>query len=642
MSEVRSQPYAERKPPSLSGLDHDEKRSLSSTGTHAGEKKAAQASDEPSFKSRGVVGVEAMARAAAVSKKGKYSLWALAVLIYLLQWVAAMASSMTSSLSVFATSSFQQHSTGLSALSVATSIIGSVCLPFLSKLSDVFGRPHIYALCMVLQVVGYIITLKSPTLAAYVVGNVFSSIGSGGFDLLNSILMADLTPLKWRGLAMGLLTSPYLVTVWYTSEIVDALSTDGKWRWGYGMFAIIYPVIWIPACIAMFWLERRALKDNLINVEAALTGADDTDSKNAEVKVEEKTFLQKAYQVYQEVDTIGLLLLGFGWSLLLLPFSLYGNAKGGFENRSLIAMLAVGSACLVAFPIYEWKFAQFPAMPKRVLLNRSFITAIVINVVYMIAAYLQLLYLASYVYIVTDISVRDWNYYNNVQNMGLCGVAIIAGFLFKATGRFKMWQIFGLCIRIVGYGLLVDKNGVHSYGRLIMSQLLAGAGSAFSSLGSQVAAQASVPHQDVALVCSLLLLWSSIGAAIGEAVAGQYWGSHALDNLRKFIPVSAANDTLVEGFYEDITTIKAYDWSSAIREGATHAYETTVFPLWSAALGLSFICLIAACFQKNYALGNAQNAYDHKDTSGHPVVDDKNSTVERKTTWQKVWRFWDF
>lgn len=35
--------------------------------------------------------------------------------------------------------------------------------------------------------------------------------------------------------------------------------------------------------------------------------------------------------------------------------------------------------------------------------------------------------------------------------MGLCGVAIIAGFLFKATGRFKLWQIFGLCIRIIGY-----------------------------------------------------------------------------------------------------------------------------------------------------------------------------------------------
>lgn len=72
-------------------------------------------------------------------------------------------------------------------------------------------------------------------------------------------------------------------------------------------------------------------------------------------------------------------------------------------------MLAIGSACLVAYPFYEWKFAKYPSMPKRILLNRSFITAVVINFVYMLAAYLQLLYLASYVYIVTDIDVTHWN-----------------------------------------------------------------------------------------------------------------------------------------------------------------------------------------------------------------------------------------
>ncbi|BGP18788.1 hypothetical protein JCM10213v2_006868 [Rhodosporidiobolus nylandii] len=616
------QPYQEHKSPSAAD-DLDEKRSISSADTPPAGKKAQGTAGEPIYKSRGVVGVEAMARAAANSKRGKYSLWTLAVLIYLLQWVSAMASSMTSSLSVYATSSFQQHSTGLSALSVATSIIGSVCLPFISKLSDVFGRPHMYALCMVLETIGYIISLKSPTLAAYVVGSVFTSIGSGGFDLLNSVLMADLTPLKYRGLAMGLLTSPYLVTVWYTSEITAALSTDDKWRWGYG---------------------RRALNEGLINVEAARHCVEENAAESLEHAAQNKTVLQRMYQVYNEVDSIGLLLLGFGWSLLLLPFSLYGGADGGFHNRSLIAMLAVGSACLVAYPIYEWRWARFPSMPKRVLLNRSFATAVLINVVYMVAAYLQLLYLSSYVYIVTDISDRNWNYYNNIQNMGLCGVAIIAGLLFKATGRFKMWQIFGLVIRIVGYGLLVDKNGVHSYGRLVMSQLLAGAGSAFSSLGSQLAAQASVPHTDLALVCALLLLWSSIGAAIGEAVAGQYWGAHMPDNLAKYIPSSAANTTEIEGFYLDITTIKAYDWGSAVREGATKAYEATVYPLWSAALGLSFICLIAACFQKNYSLGDSQNAYDHKDTSGRVVAGETDSVdvVEKKTTWQKVWRFWDF
>ncbi|GAA6011435.1 hypothetical protein JCM11491_002784 [Sporobolomyces phaffii] len=612
----------------------DDKRSLASSHPAVDARP-----DEPKFKSRGVVGVEAMARYAAASKKGRYSLYTLGALIYVLQWVNAMASSMTGSLSVYATSSFQQHSSGLSALSVATSIIGSTSLPFLAKLSDVFGRPHIYAVCMVLQVIGYVISLKSPTLAAYIVGSVFSQIGSSGFDLLNTILMADLVPLKYRCLGMGLLSSPYIITVWYTSEIVEALSTDDKWRWGYGMYAIIFPVFWLPACYCMFWLERRALKEGLINVDAARAGIEDSQVELV-AKVEEKSLKEKVVQVFEEVDSIGLLLLGFGWSLLLLPFSLYGGAKGGFHNQSLIAMMAVGALCLLCYPVYEWKFAKFPSMPKRVLLNRSFATAVLINVVYFVAAYLQVLYLSSYVYIVTDISPRNWNYFNNVQNMGLCGVAIIAGLLITATHRFKFWQIFGLCIRAVGYGLLVDKNGVHNYARLIMSQFLSGAGSAFSSLGSQVATQASVPHQDLALVCALLLLWSSVGGAIGEAVAGQHWGSNMPKNLRKYLPASVTDEEITS-FYDDITAIKDYDFGSAVRQGAIKAYDKTVYPLWAAGLGVSFICIIAACFQKNYYLGNSQNAYDHKDSSGRVVADDRDHVVERKTLKQKILRFWD-
>lgn len=65
--------------------------------------------------------------------------------------------------------------------------------------------------------------------------------------------------------------------------------------------------------------------------------------------------------------------------------------------------------------------------------------------------------------------------------------------------------------------------------------------------------------------------------------------------------------------------------------------RSTVYPLWAAALGLSFIALIAACFQSayrllfslslsvgpsdqlcattgNFYLGEAQNAWDNKDT----------------------------
>lgn len=65
---------------------------------------------------------------------------------------------------------------------------------------------------------------------ADVVGNVLTAIGGSAITLLNSVLCADLVPLQWRGMTMGLLSTPYLATAWYTAEIASALGNAEGWR----------------------------------------------------------------------------------------------------------------------------------------------------------------------------------------------------------------------------------------------------------------------------------------------------------------------------------------------------------------------------------------------------------------------------
>ncbi|BGP13623.1 hypothetical protein JCM10213v2_001555 [Rhodosporidiobolus nylandii] len=617
---------------------------------------------EEVHKSAGVKRMEAVA-AAANLETGRWSLWVVAVSVFLMYWAYCQQSSTTYSYSVWATSSFAEHSSGLASMSIATSIVSSVCLPFLAKLSDVFSRPWLCVVSLVSYVIGFAIILKSPTLAAYVVGNVCTSIGSAGLGLLSSILCADLVPLRYRGLSQGILSAPYIVIPWYSSEIVAALANDNNWRWGYGMYVAIMPCVMGPGIAILFWLEHRANKSRILN--AAASGdvhAAEKAQAGSELSSPKMGLGSRIVLAWHELDGFGLLLLGFGWSL--------SGAKGGYSNPSLIAMYVVGALCLVAYPFYEYYGARFPSAPMRLIKNRTFVTAIIIDFIYMVAGYMQLLYLSSYVYappkssafagkaadlacclqrsawillndsyVVTDYTAKEWNYYNNTLTMGLCGGGVVAGILLWWTQRYKFLQILGLCTKIVGYGLLVDKNGVHDTGRLVASQALTGIGGSFSVIGSQVASQAAVPHQDVALAIALLSLWSSIGSAIGDAVAASVWGHHMPGNLAKFLPASV-NETERATFFGDITTIKAYPFDSEIRQGAIRAYEATVYPLWAAALGLSFIALIAACFQSNYFLGSAQNAYDKRDVTGRVVEEGQDERV-KATGWRRVLRFWD-
>lgn len=70
---------------------------------------------------------------------------------------------------------------------------------------------------------------------------------------------------------------------------------------------------------------------------------------------------------------------------------------------------------------------------------------------------------------------------------------------------------------------------IHSRGanasdaEIVWSQLLQGIGGGFAAVASQVGAQASVPHADVAMVTAVVLLITEIGGSVGSAVGEFYF-----------------------------------------------------------------------------------------------------------------------
>ena len=78
-----------------------------------------------------------------------------------------------------------------------------------------------------------------------------------------TILLGDLSPLKWRGFMQGLSSMPYVINFAISPRIVSALHVDtgnDNWRWGYGMFAIIIPACAAPILFVLYWGDYRAKK----------------------------------------------------------------------------------------------------------------------------------------------------------------------------------------------------------------------------------------------------------------------------------------------------------------------------------------------------------------------------------------------
>ena len=65
----------------------------------------------------------------------------------------------------------------------------------------------------------------------------------------------------------------------------------------------------------------------------------------------------------------------FGWSLLLLPFSLAGTAPNGWKTGYIIAMIVLGVVLLAAFVIWEKFFAPVQYFPFKYLKDRTVLGA---------------------------------------------------------------------------------------------------------------------------------------------------------------------------------------------------------------------------------------------------------------------------
>lgn len=578
------------------------------------------------IKDRGVYRVEALKKVLYSHEKGLQMRIILGVSLLLCAWASSLDTSVTMSLQPWATSAFQQHSMGIGTISIASQIISAISKPVWARTANIISRPTTYLFSMAFYVVGYIIVASSHTISAYIVGSAFSAAGSSGVNFLTLTIVADLTTLKWRALAAGMLNTPFIINTWYAGYIVLDLGPS-RWRWGYGIFCIIMPVVLSPAIIIMFVFESRAQK--YLEEETVTEYKQGVGFK--------KNWKKLIWRVLVEVDALGLILLGFAFALLLLPFSLYREAEGQWRNPSMIAMLCVGGVLIILFIIYEVVLAPFPIVPRKCL-NKTLIAAVVSSFISLVGGMLPLIYLTSYLLIVKEWSLKDWTYFNNTFTLASSIFGVVAGICMKLTHRHKIYQYFSMLVATIGYGIMIEGNlATTDTAKLVISQILNGMAASFGLAASSVALQASIPHRDLAISMSILSLFSSIGSSVGAAISSAIWQGKMVDALRKNMPPYISDEDVML-FFSNLGALKMFEPSTEIRQGAIMAYREVFFYFYPIALGLQVVNFVAVTLQRNYYLGDSHNAVEDEDGNSIPAEEqiiDKTST-KRKINWKHM------
>lgn len=285
--------------------------------------------------------------------------------ICLLAYATSLENQTTINLTIYATSAFKAHSLVATVL-VIQNIVLSVVKPPMSKIADVFGRFEAFTLSVFIYSIGYVQQAASDNVKTYAAAQVFYSAGSTGLQILIQIFIADTSDLANRALCSTLPSLPFLINVWLGSPLADRLLKSLSWRWGYGIWAIVLPIAYLPLALSLYINQRKAAKRGLLP-PSPFRGL---------------TYWQTAKHLWFELDIFGLLLICAAFSLLLIPLTL--AAKNGWDNPSLLAMLLIGALCLTIFPFWEKnkKLAPRAFFPFSLFRNRTVLAGVGISFFY--------------------------------------------------------------------------------------------------------------------------------------------------------------------------------------------------------------------------------------------------------------------
>lgn len=532
----------------------------------------------------GVQQVEAMA-----IMWSKTSLITTYVLIWVVYFVMLMQQSTATALLPYVASAFQLHSL-TPTVYVLSSIFGGVCNLTIAKILDIFGRPHGYALGIFISTIGVVMMAATNSVQMYAAAQVFWTIGNTALLYTINIFVADTTSLRNRGLMSALTSSPNLITTWLGGPIAEAFLKSAGWRWAFGMFSIMIPILCLPLFGLMMWYSIKAEKQGVVS------------------KKRETSIGRSILYYLREFDTVGLLLLSIGLALFLLPFNLYTYQALKWESPLIICLLVFGVLLLITFALWERFFATVTFIPFSLLLDRNVVGAWLLGLALFISYSCWTSLFGSYLQVVNNLSVTNASYVVQIYGFGSGLSAIATGLAIRYTGHFKAMTLYAaIPVYTLFMGLMIYfREPSMDIGYVVMCQIFISFTGGMMIITSQIAAMSAASHQHIAVVMAIVSMFSSIGGAIGGVVAGAIWQSIFPVKLLEYLPTEEMENYAM--IYGMIEVQLSYPVGSPTRIAIQRAYSDAQSMMLTAGTAVWVLGFIGVAMWRNVDVRNVKRA----------------------------------
>ncbi|KAF5626078.1 major facilitator superfamily transporter [Fusarium sp. NRRL 52700] len=537
-----------------------------------------------------------VARMAVVSKNltRAHRIW-LFTGIFLVGYAYGLESQVRLAYQSYATSSFDLHSY-LSTINVLRNVIAVAVQPTAAKVADVFGRFEVIAISTVLYTLGIAIESTAPSVEVFCTGSVIYQTGYTCIVLLLEVLIADFSSMRARVFFSYLPAIPFLINTWISGNITSAVLSATTWRWGLGMWAIIYPVASLPLLSCLYFLERK-------------TWESESGKESDEIVLVSLKTKKGRADLFHQLDIIGLVLLVLAFSLILAPLTVAGGTASHWRSWYIILPLVLGFCFMIAFITWEQRCARHPLVPFHLLRDRGVWSALAVRSLLNLAWCTQGNYLYTILIVAFDFSIE--NATRVISFFSFFGVitGVLAGLVIFKIRRLKFIIVGGTLLFMVAFGVLIAYPGgasTSSQDGIIAAQILLGVAGGFFAYPTQASIQASATREHVAILTGLYLSFYNVGSALGTCLSGAIWTQTLYKALKHNLDFQP-DETLARRIYNSpFAVIPDYPVGTAIREAIISSYSSVQRLLCIAGICVCIPMIIFALALRNPRLSEQQ------------------------------------
>ncbi|KAK5687783.1 ferrioxamine B transporter, partial [Elasticomyces elasticus] len=263
----------------------------------------------------------------------------------------------------YAASSFGEH-TLLSTINVLRSVIAAAVYPPAAKIADVFGRFELITVSIAFYIIGTAVESMASSIEAFIAGAILYQTGYTCIVLLVEVVIADITSMRSRVFFSYVPAIPFLLNTWISGTLASAVLKNTDWRWGIGMWSIIYAVSAAPLLVALY--KTNAYVENDDGVADHCRGG-----YSRLEKLRERTV-----DVFHQLDVVGISLMVAILTLILTPLTLAEGQASRWRSPAILGPLALGCCCIPVFLYWESHGARHPFIPGYLLKDRGVGTAL--------------------------------------------------------------------------------------------------------------------------------------------------------------------------------------------------------------------------------------------------------------------------